>query len=189
MAAYTKVEIDRRETSLAEVQRTAGELSAANLRFQDEVRSLNQERQDLLSERDSLRSENAGLTAQRDQLLGQREAQTARLAELEKGLAESEASKAELERQVRQARQEGGRQQGRAETAEALGTVLGRALQLDEQIQARYLTLLQQVEFAYTVASQGNLTAARAAYARALQTAQEMDNLLRTREAILRQAR
>ena len=192
VAAYAKVQLDRRDATIAEYQRVAGVLTAANLTFHDEIRSLGAERQELLDTREAIAGERAEFTAQRDRLTAERDQLAAardsfagKVGDLEKQVAELDSALADAGRQLGQARQEGARQQNRAQSAESLSTGLAALIDLDNQIYAEYDRLLEHYTALNRSLARGDRSGAESASNQGAQTAARLKALFERRDAVV----
>jgi hypothetical protein len=195
--------IDRRDAVIAELTSQVERLTAANAAFQAENQGLAAERQELLATRERLAGERNDLVAQRDglrvlrdQLIAQRDGLqverdrlATQVADLEKRTKELGEVITERDRQLGQARQEGARQQHRAESAESLSALLAQVVAIDEQIQREFITFFTSYDDYNRAVQRGSYASAQQAYSRSLASADRLRGLFAQRDALLRQSR
>jgi cell division protein FtsB len=195
--------VERRDATIAVLTSQMDQLVAANAAFQSEIQSLATERQELLAarerltgERNDLATQRDGLVVLRDQLLGQRDGLQAerdrlagQVADLEKRAKELGDTVAERDRQLGQARQEGSRQQTRAESAENLSGLLAQIVAVDEQIQQEFFVFFASYDDYNRAVQRGSYATAQQAYNRGMASGERLKALFSRRDTLLNKVR
>lgn len=127
------------------------------------------------------------MTSERDGLAKERETLQEQVADLQAHSAELEKTVADQDRQLTQAREEGSRQQTRAQTAEALSSILAQVIEIDDQIHQEYFNFLDTIDAMDQAFRYGDQAGYLAAYEQSLETAARLDGLFQQRQLLLDQ--
>jgi hypothetical protein len=180
-AGYSRLELSRRDGALAEIQQMVTLVSDANLTLQGQVGDLVTQRDDASVRRDTMLAERDTATGLREQQQGQVAVLQQQVGDLQLHAADLEQALAESERQLSQAREEGARQQRRAQDAETVGVVLAEVIRVDNQITQEFLTYRAHMVEVQRALGRGDTAAATAATQRADQSARRLDELFAQR--------
>jgi hypothetical protein len=177
-AITTWVVVDRRGSTITELEAQVDVLTAANLELQATIDALTIERGDL---GDQL----AGAVADLERLQGERDNLTTELSGVELRLGEVEDLLADRDRQLSELRQEGVRQIERAEDAEALSLILAEIIMLDDDIHDEFINLIDLIFLTYDLMDEGDFATADVAWELTLESIDRLVELLELREEVL----
>lgn len=172
-SVYAKTLIDRRDATIAQTRKQVADLTSANQGLQDQVKSLTGERDSLTQQRDALTKERDGLNG--------------KVADLQKLVSSLQASLSDKDRQLSQAREEGSRQQQRAENAEATRNILVKVVAIDDQIHDELGRLLDAAYDLDRANAYGDVYAAQDAYDRLVASSNSLDALFQQRAQLMAQ--
>ena len=133
-AAYTVVELGKRDALLASAERTTAQLNDANVLLRGQVRELITQRDDASVQRDLQAAERHAASWLQEQQAGQVDSLRQQAVALHQQALALEQRLEETSRQLNQAREESARQQTRALSAETIGQTLVEVIQLDNSI-------------------------------------------------------
>ena len=188
-AAYTVVELGKRDAIVARAERTTAHLSEANELLRGQVRDLIVQRDNASVQRDLQAAERHAATWLHEQQAAQVDGLRQQALALRQQALELERRLEETTRQLNQAREESARQQTRALSAETIGQTLVEVIQLDNAIAREVQVYHRHVGEMRQAQSQRDDATFAAAARQADQSISRLDALFGERDAALAKLR
>jgi chromosome segregation ATPase len=184
-AFYATSLIDQRDAALAQAQAHVNDLAAANIGFQDQLKSTADARDQLAGDLATRTRERDAALTERDQARTDADSLRQQLATAQKRASDFEAALGGTKNQLDQARQDSSNQQQRATNADARSAAIATVLQLDDKIYSDFYNFLNEVDTMNAAIKRYDYFSAAAAYARAQVIADRLTGLFNQRQAAL----